>query len=97
MVAETDVLLNPVGEVDVQQLKLAPRLKSLEGTVGGFIDNHKVNSDVFLARLLELLKEKYGMAEAIMRTKPLSSVPAPQEIIDEMAAKCDFVVHAHAD
>lgn len=97
MVAQTDVLLNPVGEVDAVQYKLAPRLKTLKGTVGGFIDNRKVNSDVFLARLAELLREKYGMADAITRVKPLSSVPTPPDMMDELISKCDFIVHAHAD
>ncbi|MFH1486454.1 MAG: hypothetical protein ABIH46_10310 [Chloroflexota bacterium] len=97
MVTKTDVLLSPVGEVDVVEHNLAPRLETLNGTVGGFIDNHKVNSDIFLARLQELLKGKHGMKDAVTRMKPLSSTPAPPEIIEEMASRCDFVVHAHAD
>ena len=96
MATQTDVLLNPVGEVDAADLKLAPRLKTLQGTVGAFIDNNKVNSDVFLARVEELLTQQYGMTGSFVTRKPFASKPAPPPVMQE-AEKCAFVVHAHAD
>ncbi|MBI2907912.1 MAG: hypothetical protein HYX92_09675 [Chloroflexi bacterium] len=96
MVAETDVLLNPVGEVDAAELKLAPRLKTLQGTAGGFIDNNKVNSDVLIARVAELLVEKHGMSSSFITRKPSSSKPVPPTVMAEVE-KSAFVVHAHAD
>ncbi|MBI2908800.1 MAG: hypothetical protein HYX92_14250 [Chloroflexi bacterium] len=97
MVSVTDVLLNPIGEVDVVKQKLAPRLSDLKGKVGGFVDNNKVNSDVFLARLQELMKEKYGLAGVVAHKKPETALPCPAEFMDDLVKRCDFVVHSHAD
>ncbi|MBI2908798.1 MAG: hypothetical protein HYX92_14240 [Chloroflexi bacterium] len=97
MVVETDVLLSPIGEVEVIQGKLAPRLGSLKGKVGAFLDNHKINSDVYLARVEEVLTRKYGLARAIHYQKPDTSRPTPPEVLDDLARKAAFVVHAHGD
>lgn len=97
MTADKDVLLSPVGEVQVVEQGLAPRLDTLKGKVGGLLDNNKVNSDVFLARVRELLTERYGLAGIVGHKKPDTSRASPPEMIDDLAKRCAFVVHAHAD
>ncbi|MFH1486456.1 MAG: hypothetical protein ABIH46_10320 [Chloroflexota bacterium] len=97
MVAETDVLLNPIGEVDAVALKLASRLDTVKDKVGAFIDNNKINSDVYLERVEEALREKYGLRDAVRYKKPDTARPTPEEVLTSIAGKVDFVIHAHGD
>ncbi|MBI2907908.1 MAG: hypothetical protein HYX92_09655 [Chloroflexi bacterium] len=97
MATQTDVLLNPIGEVDAVALNLASRLDTLEGKIGCFIDNNKINSDVYLERVEEVLSAKYGLAGAVRYKKPDTARPTPPEVLDDLAKKAAFVVHAHGD
>ena len=53
-------ILNPVIHDDTPRLPLAPQLTALRHARIGFVDNSKVNADVFLGRVKTLLAEKYG-------------------------------------
>lgn len=75
----------------------APRLDVLEGKVVGLIDNSKTNSDRFLIRIGELLKEQYGVAQVIAHRKPSASKPVASDVADDLAARCDLVVAAVGD
>jgi len=77
--------------------QLAPRLASLGGKTIGLIDNRKRHSDVFLARLQELMKERYGVAGFKYYTKDGASVATPEDVMAGLVAKCDAVIHAVAD
>jgi len=90
-------LIHPATEDQPVMHQLAARLDSLEGKRIGLIDNRKRHSDVFLARLQELFVEKYNVAGFEYYTKIGASVATPPEIMDEMVAKCDAVIHAVAD
>ncbi len=101
MHSNTEELLNPIGEVDsqeAQEIPLAPRLPDLSGKVFGLLDNMKVNCDFFLDRLEELLREKFKIQE-VLRRKKLAGAgnPAPPEVLQELADRCDGVVHAWGD
>ncbi len=72
-----------------------PRLGELKGKVVGFLLNGKPNADILLARLADLLREKYGLAQARTRSKP--RVTEPAEFIDELAKECQGVVNAIGD
>ena len=93
----TVTLVNPGAEDVPESFALAPRLATLEGTRIGLIDNRKRHSDVFLARLQELLRERYGVADFQYYTKDGASVATPPEILSDMAKNCDAVIHAVAD
>lgn len=75
-------------------VSLAVRPGDLKGKVVGILDNTKEQADVILQTLGEALREKYGASEVIMRRKEHYSKPAPQEMIEEMAGKCDVVICA---
>jgi hypothetical protein len=77
--------------------QLAPRLASLDAKTIGLIDNRKGHSDVFLKRLQELMKERYGVAGFEYYTKDSASVATPEDIMAGLVAKCDGVIHAIAD
>ena len=72
-------------------------LASLEGTVVGFIDNAKPNFNHLVDDLAELLQAKHGVARVVKRRKRSASVPAPQEVLDELARECDLVITGSGD
>ncbi|HEV7802239.1 MAG TPA: UGSC family (seleno)protein, partial [Burkholderiales bacterium] len=54
-------LLNPRMAEDVVHAALAPQLAALRNARIAFVDNSKVNADLFLSRVKPLLEEKYGV------------------------------------
>jgi hypothetical protein len=77
--------------------KAGARLKSLAGTVVGFIDNAKPNFNHLVDDLAELLVAEYGVKQVIKRRKRSASVPAPEEIVRELADQCDVVIAGSGD
>ncbi len=55
-------ILNPVIYDDTPRKALAPQLAALRDARIAFVDNSKVNADIFLGRVKALLGEKYGAA-----------------------------------
>jgi hypothetical protein len=90
-------VLNPAAEGSVASQTLAPRLAALQGMTIGLIDNHKGNSDLYLAELAELFKEQFGVAQVINYRKDSQSIPTPPEVLDDLASKCQAIIHAVAD
>jgi hypothetical protein len=67
----------------VVALEPAPRLQSLKGKTVGLISNGKEGTAGFFAHVDRLLRERYQVAEVILRTKSNYSAPAEDEIIDD--------------
>jgi hypothetical protein len=90
-------LLDPTMEAPAQAIAYAPRPAALQGKRVALIENTKFNSDKLLQRIGEILRTEYGAAETRMYRKHNSSVPAHQEIIDEVRATCDVMVAGIGD
>ncbi|MBI2526573.1 MAG: hypothetical protein HYY95_06890 [Candidatus Rokubacteria bacterium] len=89
-------VLSPVGESRIRAIP-APPLPSLEGKTIGFIDNRKTNFDHLVRMLGEALTERHGVAHIIHRQKAHAAVPAPPEVLAEMARTCDLVITGSGD
>lgn len=76
-------VLNPTSEAVVETMQPAPRLKSLAGKTVGLISNGKEGAAGFFAHLDRLLRERYQVAQVVLRTKSNYSAPAEGEIIDQ--------------
>ena len=76
-------VLNPTSKSMVVALEPAPRLQSLKGKTVGLISNGKEGTAGFFAHVDRLLRERYQVAEVILRTKSNYSAPAENEIIDD--------------
>ena len=90
-------LLDPTVEATTQSVAFVPRPASLEGKRVALIENTKFNSDRLLQKIGEILKSEYGAAETRMWRKKNSSVPAHEEIIQEVRKTCDVVVAGVGD
>ncbi|MDE3074244.1 MAG: hypothetical protein KGJ86_02345 [Chloroflexota bacterium] len=90
-------ILDPTGQGEDQQRSLARRSASLRGATVGLLNSTKRNSDLLLAALGAELVERYGVKELVERSKPTFSVPAPDPLIEEMAARCHIIITGVGD
>lgn len=91
-------LLDPTTEAVTRvTIAYAPRPASLEGKRVALIENTKFNSDRLLAKIGEVLKTEYGVAETRMWRKKNASVPAHEEIIAEVRTSSDVMVAGIGD
>ena len=63
----------------------------------GILDNSKSNADHLLRFILEGVKAAVPVASVVSLRKGIFSLPAPAEILDQLATEADFVVTAMAD
>lgn len=75
---------------------LARRSGSLDDKRIGLLWNAKVNADIYLHRLQELISERNTGVEFVWQAKPTASKPMEPEVLDEMRT-CDLVVTAFGD
>ena len=86
------VVLNPTAPPREVRYAMAERLSDIRGKSVGFLWNHKPNGDVLFGRLEELLRQKYEIAGASYGQKPTASIPASEEVLDQLVASVDAVV-----
>lgn len=77
--------------------KAGEKLATLAGKVVGFIDNAKPNFDHLVDDLGDVLVARYGVARVVKRRKHSASVPAPEEVVRELAGECDVVIAGSGD
>jgi hypothetical protein len=75
---------------------LTDRPTSLDGKRIGLLWNSKVNADIYLARLRELITERHRDVEFVWQAKPTASRPMEPEVFAELK-RCDLVVTAFGD
>jgi hypothetical protein len=87
-----DDILDPTGFDSQAKKPMAKRLSSLEGKTIGLLDIGFPNGSVFLDRMEELLKTRYGVADVVRRAKPSPARPAKDEVRRELIDGCDAIV-----
>jgi hypothetical protein len=91
-------VLSPIAKVFPKAVVKTPRLETLNGKVMGILWNTKPNGDIFLRRIQATLSTRFTLAGVIWQQKPKSAdVPAPADIIRELALRADFVIAATGD
>lgn len=91
----TRVLLDPTGERAPARRERAPRPGSLAGLTVGLLDIAKPRGDVFLDRVAERLAARGARIERFR--KPTFTRPAPLDLRQEIASRCQAVIEALAD
>jgi hypothetical protein len=77
-------VLDPTNETAPPLGQRAPRPASLAGKTVGFISNGKEGTLGFFNHLERILREQYGVADVIRRTKSNYSAPADPDIVDQL-------------
>ena len=92
------MLYDPTAPAPQATMAHSPRgAEGLAGKVVGFIDNAKPNFNHLVDDLAELLVARHGVAAVVKRRKTSASVPAPQDVVAELAARCDMVITGSGD
>ena len=77
-------VLDPTPEKTAPLGQKAPRLDTLRGKTVGFISNGKEGTKAFFDHLEDVLRNDYGVANVVLRTKSNYSAPAPAAIVGEI-------------
>jgi hypothetical protein len=99
MVTRYIEVLNPTTVSGQKSIQASTGVGNLDGKTIGFIDNGKPNYDIFLARLIELLSEKFKFAGIIQAKKKEKDTGAALNSTDmgKIAANCDVVLNGICD
>jgi len=89
-------LVHPGNERVAQAATPPARLASLAGKKVALLDISKPGGSLFLDRLGEILRTRYGAAEIIRARKPTFAKIAPPQIIEQLRG-VDAVIEALAD
>jgi hypothetical protein len=88
-----DDILDPVGfESEAPPKPMAKRLDRLDGKTVGILDIGFPNGNVFLDRVEEVLKTRYGVSEFVRRAKPSPARTADEQVRKELIEACDAIV-----
>jgi len=91
------VVFDPVAPEPDEPRQSRRVLDGLAGKVVGFIDNGKPNFDHLVDDLAELLKSRHGVKSTLKRSKRAASIPAPEEVMKDLAGQCDLVITGAGD
>ena len=91
------ITLDPRGSSTHQDTGIAPRPASLEGLTIGLLSNNKPNSELLLRDVADMLKREYAVKDVVEANKGSHRIPAPAEMIADLAERCDVVITATAE
>lgn len=90
------VLFNPTTAQRKGAQGLAVRPDRLSGKTVGLLFNAKVNADIYLQRVREVIQGKYPDVKFVYRSKPTASKPMEPEVFEDLR-RCHVVVNAFGD
>jgi hypothetical protein len=90
-------VLDPRVQPIPQHAIIAPRPASLDGLSIGLLANGKQNSEELLEMVQEVLADRYEFSGVITKNKGNASRPCPEDLLDELAERCDIVVTSTGD
>ena len=91
------ITLDPRGGSMHENTGIAQRPRTLDGLVVGLLSNNKPNSELLLRDVANLVKKQYAVKDVVEANKGSHRIPAPAEMIAEMAEQCDVVIAATAE
>jgi hypothetical protein len=95
--SDTVVVLDPTAAAGQPPQKLRRSVDTLEGKIVGFIDNAKPNFNYLVEELSGILSTRYGARAVVTRRKRGASLPAPAEMVSDIARECDLVITGSGD
>ena len=76
---------------------LAPRPPTLDGKVIGLLSNNKPHSEGLLRMVSDIIGQRYAIRGIVEYNKGRHQFPADSGALEEVAEKCDVMVHATAE
>ena len=91
------VTLDPRGGSTHENTGIAARPQSLDGMVIGLLSNNKPNSELLLRDVADLVRQQFDVKDVVEANKGSHRIPAPPEMIADLAERCDVVITATAE
>ena len=91
------ITLDPRGSSTHQDTGIAARPASLDGLTIGLLSNNKPNSELLLRDVADMLKREYAVKDVVEANKGSHRIPAPVDMIADLAERCDVVITATAE
>lgn len=91
------VTLDPRGASTHSGEGIAARPATLDGKVIGLLSNNKPNSELLLRDVADMIEAEYAVKSVVAANKGSHRIPAPAEMIADLADKCDAVIVATAE
>lgn len=91
------LVFEPTAPYGRENLQMRRKLDGLAGKVVGFIDNAKPNFNHLVDDLAELLVSRYGVKSTVKCNKRSPGIPAPEDIMADVARQCDLVITGSGD
>ena len=76
---------------------LAARPASLDGRVLGLLSNNKPHSEDLLRMMAGIIGERYSLKEVVEYNKGGHQWPADRSALEDLAQRCDVMIHATAE
>ena len=86
--------IDPTAGGSKARVARASRPMDLGGKVVGLLDNTKEQGALILETIGNALRERYGVARVVIRSKEHYSKPATAALIDEMAKEAQVAIAA---
>ena len=95
---QLESILDPTGASDATaDTSLAPRPATLRGKTLGLLDNTKPNGAALLSELGSVLRQRYGLKDVLMYSKPYFGTPVEPTQTQRIFEECDFAITAIGD
>ncbi len=85
-------VLDPRSKPELVKTPIARRPNTLNNKILGVLDNGKPNAETILDLTAALIAKKYKLAGVVKLRKLDATKGAPQEMLDEMAEKCNIAI-----
>jgi hypothetical protein len=97
MIGSKLVILDPTHEGGGSQSRMAPRPTDVSHKVVGLLDNEKPHSRELLDFVEIELRDRLSPAKVLRFRKDDSTRPAPEPLLNEIAAECELVINGVGD
>jgi hypothetical protein len=91
------IVFDPCGVVEAERLDLAPRIRELNGTRLGVLDNTKWNANRLLRKIAARLGQQVAVAAVNYYRKESFARDADPALLARIAAENDIIVTAIGD
>ena len=89
--------LDPRDGAQPTRAVLATRPASLDGRVLGLLSNNKPHSEDLLRMMAKTIGERYSLKEVVEYNKGGHQWPADRSALEDLAQRCDVMIHATAE
>ena len=89
--------LDPSDSAEMSPAARAIRPASLDGKTLGLLSNNKPHSEELLRMMADIIGERYSLAGVVEYNKGGHQWPADRSALEDLASRCDVMIHATAE